>query len=149
MNRFTKAASVFAITASMTAGSLAMTAPQANAGLLIALTARGQVGFEVGAIVAVVGLLTLDPFLLLLGADGNISADQLTAKIASDYPQLDRLSAGDLAKAVTEKARVVPSDDSGRKLITLDRNEVSQAMRASNVEFAQPDLFEQIASSLK
>ena len=149
IQRFKNAASVFVMTATLATSTLAFTAPQANAGLILMFGSNTRTGVEVGEIVAVVGLLTFDPFLLLLGEDGNIGADQLTAKIAASYPQLDRLSAGDLSAAISERARTLRADDTGKKVINLSRDEVSQALQASNIEFAQPELFNQIANSLK
>jgi len=145
MKKMKKIASILSIGAVLTAGSMAQ-APRANAGIILCPA------YGVGLILIVFGVVYDNLALVILSdTDGSVNKDALTSTIMTKYQDkgITNSVASDVAQLIKDKAKSQTADANGKVSVNLSAEELSQGLQASNVQFDNPALFNQLATDLQ
>ena len=140
-----KSVSTLMIGAALGTATMTAPTPNANAGILLA-----PIG--IGIILIVVGLLDKSLGLVILSnPDGSISQDSLSSNLMQKYQSLgmDNQTASDLASMIKEKASATQVDANGKVAVNFSKAELSDGLRASNVESDNTALFAQLSQDLQ
>jgi len=145
MKKIKKLVSVLSIGAILTAGSMVQ-APKANAGFVLCPA------YGVGLILVIIGVLDNDWRLIVLAdTDGNMNKDSLAASLMTKYQSLgmSNSDANDVSAFIKSIAKSAVADSSGKITINVSTKALSEGLQGSNMEFANPALFNQLAVDLK
>jgi hypothetical protein len=156
IQRLKKTVSVLMLGAALSTGVLTASAPQADAGIILA-----PVG--VGFVVLYFGLVEHRAWMIVLGTQGTTTQTDLGTALAQKYPTLDSNTVNELATAITTQATsptattntTTTTTTTGATTthtavtVTMTRDQLSTALKDTNVEFDQPGVFNQIAMDLQ